>query len=169
MILYFKANANQKFLTADDSVRSHASAQGVGEADISQVYPTEQRPVIARADDGGAWEEFIPYVRDEHGNLIPWEMPVITPPIPPVIPQPPNLPPYQPTYVGNERAWFQQLVYGKPFGQQTLLELEPTLNANGWTLTPPNAAGDRTKVLYPGGPWTRVGFGEGYWVWVEQS
>jgi hypothetical protein len=61
------------------------------------------------------------------------------------------------------------LVAGKPFGQKTLLDLEPTLNAMGWLLTPPNAAGERTKVHPPGGPWTRVGFGEGRWVWMSQA
>ncbi|MEP7305931.1 MAG: DUF6531 domain-containing protein [Acidobacteriota bacterium] len=62
-------------------------------------------------------------------------------------------------------AW----VAGKPFGQQTLLDLEPTLNAAGWLLTPPNAAGERTKVHLPNGPWIRVGFGEGQWVWIPQG
>jgi hypothetical protein len=67
------------------------------------------------------------------------------------------------------RERFMALVAGKPFGQKTLLDLEPTLNAMGWLLTPPNAVGERTKVHPPGGPWTRVGFGEGQWVWIPQA
>jgi hypothetical protein len=78
------------------------------------------------------------------------------------------------------REQFLAWVAGQPFGQATLLKLEPTLNAHGWLLTPPNAVGDRTKIHPPGGPWVRVGFGEGMamppgtpdiakWVWIEQS
>lgn len=82
-------------------------------------------------------------------------------PIPAPVPQPiPDLTPFD---------QFMIWVSGKPFGQQTLLDLEPTLIAAGWMLTPPNKAGDRTKVHPPGGPWTRVGFGENRWVWVPQA
>jgi len=49
-----------------------------------------------------------------------------------------------------------------------LLDLEPTLNRYGVQLTPPNAAGDRTKIGLPNGQWVRVGFGEGRPVWVPQ-
>jgi hypothetical protein len=66
------------------------------------------------------------------------------------------------------QAWFNSLIAGKPFNQQTLLDLEPTLNAAGVRLTPPNAAGDRTKIQLPTGQWVRVGFGEGKPVWVVQ-
>jgi hypothetical protein len=67
------------------------------------------------------------------------------------------------------QGWFTQQIAGKPFNQQTLLDLEPTLNAAGWRLTPPNAAGERTKVQTPTGEWVRVGFGEGKPVWVPQG
>ena len=69
---------------------------------------------------------------------------------------------------GDYQAWFQSLIAGKPFTQQTLLDLEPTLNRYGVQLTPPNAAGDRTKIGLPNGQWVRVGFGEGRPVWVPQ-
>lgn len=93
----------------------------------------------------------------------------VTPPPPPKPPQQ-IYPSYAPDYVGRERDWFSVLVFGKPFDQQTLLDLEPTFNAAGWLLTPPNAKGERTK-LKPGSalPWTRVGFGEGQWVWIPQA
>lgn len=70
---------------------------------------------------------------------------------------------------GDYKTWFDSLVAGKPVNQQTLLELEPTLNAAGVQLTPPNAAGERTKINIPGQGWTRVGFGEGKWVWNPQG
>jgi hypothetical protein len=66
------------------------------------------------------------------------------------------------------QAWFNALVAGKPYNQQTLLELEPILQQYGLNLTPPNAAGDRTKIQLPDGTWVRVGFGEGRPVWVPQ-
>ncbi len=115
--------------------------------------------LVADRDEIGPGEEFELVILDAPEP--------IEPPVPPVIPTPPTLPPYA-TWQGTDRDWFGQCVYGKAFGQQTLLELEPTLNANGWKLTPPNANGERTKVHPPNGPWVRVGFGEGYWVWVEQ-
>jgi hypothetical protein len=70
---------------------------------------------------------------------------------------------------GDWQSWFNQLVAGKPFNQQTLLDLEPTLNAAGVQLTPPNATGDRTKINVPGVGWVRVGFGEGRPVWNVQD
>jgi hypothetical protein len=70
---------------------------------------------------------------------------------------------------GDYQAWFNSLVAGKPFNQQTLLDLEPELNRYGVKLTPPNAVGDRTKIGLPNGQWVRVGFGEGHPVWVPQS
>jgi hypothetical protein len=113
--------------------------------------------------------------REQIGEGETFELVMLDPPDPPK-PEPPKpeppattYPPYRPAYVGREQDWFSILVFGKPFGQKTLLDLEPTLNANGWLLTPPNAAGDRTKVHYPDGPWVRVGFGEGHWVWVVQE
>ena len=70
----------------------------------------------------------------------------------------------------DTRALFDALVTGKPFGQQTLLDLEPTLAQYGIRLTPPNATGERTKIGDPiSGRWTRVGFGEGHWVWIVQG
>lgn len=70
----------------------------------------------------------------------------------------------------NFHEWFLQQVAGKPFGQQTLLELAPQLPCVGSALTPPNAAGERTKIWDPDSQtWTRVGFGEGVWVWIHQS
>lgn len=87
----------------------------------------------------------------------------------PVDPVKPPDPPQPPDVLLPPREQFLAWVTGKPFGQQTLLELEPTLQAHGWLLTPPNAVGERTKIHPPGGPWTRVGFGEGQWVWLEQK
>jgi len=69
---------------------------------------------------------------------------------------------------GDYQTWFNGLIAGKPFNQQTLLDLEPTLNQAGVQLTPPNAVGDRTKIRLPTGQWVRVGFGEGKPVWVVQ-
>lgn len=95
-------------------------------------------------------------------------------PVPPPTPGPgPPVvvgPVVQPVTPGlSARDQFMAWVAGQPFGQATLLKLEPTLNAAGWLLTPPNALGDRTKIHPPGGPWTRVGFGEGAWVWILQA
>ncbi len=70
----------------------------------------------------------------------------------------------------DDHEFFTKLVQGKPFGQQTVLDLEPTFIANNWKLTKPNADGDRTKVFgAKTQKWIRVGFGEGFWVWYEQS
>lgn len=69
----------------------------------------------------------------------------------------------------SPRDRFMALVDGRPFGAETLLELEPVLAAAGWALTPPNQLGVRAKIHPPGGPWTRVGFGEGRWMWIEQG
>ena len=67
-------------------------------------------------------------------------------------------------------AWFLQQVAGRPFGQQTLTELQAALNCAGSALTPPNADGDRTKIWEPNEQrWKRVGFGEGVWVWVDTT
>lgn len=85
---------------------------------------------------------------------------------------PPPNPPDPPQPITDYRAWFFKLVEGRPFGQQTLLDLEPLMLKSGVLLTPPNAAGDRTKIGIPvadGVMWVRVGFGEGQWVWVIQS
>jgi len=69
---------------------------------------------------------------------------------------------------GDFQGWFNSLFQNRPFNQQTLLGLEPLLNANGIKLTPPNASGDRTKIQLPDGTWVRVGFGEGHPVWNVQ-
>lgn len=69
-------------------------------------------------------------------------------------------------------TWFLSVVAGKPFGQQTLLDVEPVLNASGWLITPANheVPPMRTKVKPPDyAHYFRVGFGEGHWVWLEQS
>jgi len=94
--------------------------------------------------------------------------PALTNPGPVPGPTPTGPTPPGPIPSGAPREQFMALVSGKSFGQQTLLDLEPTLKAMGWQLTPPNSAGERTKVHPPGGPWTRVGFGEGQWVWLPQ-
>lgn len=70
---------------------------------------------------------------------------------------------------GDYQSWFNGLVAGKPYNQETLSALEPTLNAAGVKLTPPNQAGDRTKIQLPSGEWVRVGFGEGKPVWIPQG
>lgn len=71
---------------------------------------------------------------------------------------------------GDYRGWFMSQVAGKPVTQQTLLDLESSgaLRQAGITLTPPNQAGERTKINVPGVGWVRVGFGEGDWVWTPQ-
>jgi hypothetical protein len=74
---------------------------------------------------------------------------------------------------GNYQGWFNSLVAGKPFNQQTILDLEPILNQYGVQLTPPNSQGERTKIGIPNGQggydWVRVGFGEGHPVWIPQG
>lgn len=76
----------------------------------------------------------------------------------------------QPIPNNDTRALFLSLVAGRPFGQQTLLDIAGPLAAYCIQLTPPNAAGDRTKIGDPiSHRWVRVGFGEGQWVWVVQS
>jgi len=70
---------------------------------------------------------------------------------------------------GNEQQWFMQLVGNRPWNQQTFNELAPTLKQYGFNITPPNAAGDQTKIQLPNGQWVRVGFGEGHPVWVPQG
>jgi hypothetical protein len=71
---------------------------------------------------------------------------------------------------GDTRALVDSLVAGRPFGQQTLLDIAPTLALYGIQLTPPNAAGERTKIGDPiSGRWIRLGFGEKFWVWIPQG
>lgn len=107
--------------------------------------------------------------RDNIGAGETFELVVVEADPPVAAPPPQPQPAVYPAYPGADpRNWFMGLVADKPFSQRTLTELEPVLNANGWLLTPPNAVGDRTKIHFPGGVWTRVGFGEGYWVWLEQ-
>jgi hypothetical protein len=71
---------------------------------------------------------------------------------------------------GDYQSWFLSQVAGKPVSQQTLLDLESSgaLRQAGIELTPPNQAGERTKIKVPGVGWVRVGFGEGDWVWKPQ-
>lgn len=66
------------------------------------------------------------------------------------------------SYQSQFMAW----VSDKPFGQQTLLDLQPTLLAHGWKLEKPNAENVVTKLYTPDGSVYRVGFGEGHWVWL---
>jgi hypothetical protein len=70
---------------------------------------------------------------------------------------------------GQEQQWFMQLVGDRPWNQQTFNELAPTLQRYGFHITPPNAAGDQTKIQLPTGEWVRVGFGEGHPVWIPQT
>lgn len=71
---------------------------------------------------------------------------------------------------GDFHAWFLSQVAGKPFTQQTLVELQPALACVGSQLTPANANGEQTKIYDPTSErWTRVGFGEGHWVWMVQG
>lgn len=125
--------------------------------------------LIANRTTVGIGEQF-ELLAEVNGQWVPFELaPIPTPPSPPQ-PQPPQ--PISPSYHAgmNPEAWFRSIVINKPFGQQTVLDVEPVLNANGWLLTPPNAVGDRTKVKPPDYPnYFRVGFGEGHWVWLAQS
>lgn len=87
-------------------------------------------------------------------------------------PAPAEAPPAPPTTSGggfSQEAFMQQIA-GKPFNQQTLLDLEPWLESVGSKLTPANSVGERTKILDPNtGQWVRVGFGEGHPVWIPQG
>jgi hypothetical protein len=69
----------------------------------------------------------------------------------------------------NYQQWFESLFANRPFNQQTLLGLQPLLEHYGFKLTPPNAAGEQTKIQLPTGEWVRVGFGEGHPVWIPQT
>ena len=108
------------------------------------------------------------------GNLTLGIQPAPAAGMPPGQPLPPGVTPKADAIQGpeafgnNYEAWFNSLLQGRPFNQQTLLELEPILNQYGVNLTPPNAAQDRTKIQLPDGTWVRVGFGEGKPVWVPQ-
>ena len=70
---------------------------------------------------------------------------------------------------GNYEQWFRALVGNRPWNQETLNNLMPVLEKYGIRLTPPNAAGDQTKIGLPDGSWVRVGFGEGHPVWIPQT
>lgn len=70
---------------------------------------------------------------------------------------------------GDYQGWITSLLAGKPFNQQALLDLEPTLKQYGVILQPGNAQNERTKVQLPNGQIVRLGFGEGHPVWVVQS
>lgn len=87
----------------------------------------------------------------------------------PVAPEPP-VQNQQPASFSQD--WFMQQVAGKPYNQQTLLDLESSgaLASVGSRLTPANAQGERTKIYDPNtGQWVRVGFGEGRPVWIPQG
>lgn len=71
---------------------------------------------------------------------------------------------------GDFQGWIMGLLAGKPFNQQTLLDLEPLLQQFGSQLTPANTQGERTKIWDPfSKQWVRVGFGEGHPVWIPQG
>lgn len=70
---------------------------------------------------------------------------------------------------GDYQSWFMNLVGDRPWNQQTLNALMPTLQHYGFNLTPANAAGEQTKIQLPTGEWIRVGFGEGHPVWIPQT
>lgn len=119
------------------------------------------QPLIANREVPRRWETF---EEMRLVNGVPTSIDDDEPVHPPDPPQPKPVDPTIPPQV-QFMAW----VSGKPFGQQTLLDLEPTLTANGWLLTPPNAASERTKIKPPNSKWVRVGFGEGSWVWKMQN
>lgn len=70
---------------------------------------------------------------------------------------------------GHEQEWFMNLVGNRPWNQQTLNELVPTLEQYGFKQWTPNAIGEQTKLQLPNGQVVRVGFGEGHPVWIPQS
>jgi hypothetical protein len=71
---------------------------------------------------------------------------------------------------GSFQDWFMGQLSGKPFNQQTLLDLEPLLQQSGSRLTPANSLGERTKIWDPTrNDWVRVGFGEGTPQWIYQG
>jgi len=69
---------------------------------------------------------------------------------------------------GDYEQWFRALVGNRPWNQDTLNALMPTLQQYGIKLTPPNANKEQTKIQLPTGEWVRVGFGEGHPVWIPQ-
>lgn len=81
------------------------------------------------------------------------------------------------TIPADFHGWFLNQVAGKPFSQQTLLALAPSLPCVGSQLTPPNAKDERTKIWDPNAHrWVRVGFGDRDaagnlvgWVWMYQE
>jgi hypothetical protein len=69
---------------------------------------------------------------------------------------------------GNYQSWFQNLMGGAN-DQASLLSHRAELEAAGWNISPPNAAGEITKVQQPDGQWVRViGNGEGHPVYNIQ-
>lgn len=153
------AASNQKLVSSNDGDAPLT-------ADRVAVGPWEQFALLVEHPEGWVQLDLTAFVRAIVAEMLPAA---------PIVPPPPAIAPWA-TFQGSAQEWFSQLVYGKPFGQQTLLALEPTLLANGWQLTGPNTAGDRTKVAYQREEngqrvwqWIRVGFGEGAWVWVVQA
>src|SRR5205823_6257166 len=47
---------------------------------------------------------------------------------------------------GDYEQWFRALVGNRPWNQATLTNLMPVLSQYGIKLTPPNAAGEQTKI-----------------------
>src|SRR5437773_591166 len=54
---------------------------------------------------------------------------------------------------GDYEQWFRALVGNRPWNQATLTNLMPVLSQYGIKLTPPNAAGEQTKIQLPNGQW----------------
>lgn len=174
MKIALRANANGLLVAADDVISGTADGD-----DMLVSFSDDRRPLVARANTVGAWEQFELLAQDVHGDWQPLDLTALIRavvagmlPAEPVRPPQPVQPPdvVEPPSPGlSPREQFTRWIAGKPFGQQTLLDLEPTMKASGWLLTPPNADGARTKIHPPGGPWTRVGFGEGTWQWIPQA
>ena len=78
---------------------------------------------------------------------------------------------------GNYKDWFLNLVTktrgGRPADtQQALPSMKGLLEQHGFQVSPPNAAGETTKIYVPGQGWTRVIEGAGpsaSWTWVPQG
>ena len=136
------------------------------------IWTVPEQPTVTRLSAPSplpASKQYFWHVRaSDGGNTGPWsDTQLFRTPAPPApIPNPVG---DKPRNSAEFKDWFFKQVEGKPFGQQTLLNLEPALISVGSALTPPNANGDRTKIQDPfTKQWIRVGFGEGHWVWLVQ-
>ena len=127
--------------------------------------PSWELPVIGPWGNDASFDQVIPKQRFPPPQA---PAPAPAPPAaPPTAATPPA--PTGPT-AGQFQSWFMNQLAGKPFNQQTLLDLEPLLMQFGSKLTPPNMAGERTKIWDPDSQqWVRVGFGEGHPVWIGQG